>query len=103
MVMYDRTFGQIDGPVGPPDRRCHTATVRQRTGSKAGASSPISDRAELRSRRKPAGATRFYARRLGRALPLSYAATVRVRGEHLPPTTTRSNRAKRNTPFAQFE
>src|SRR3990172_7791839 len=47
---------------------------RKLTGFKTGASGPISKRAGLHSRRKPAGATRFYARRLGRALPLSHAA-----------------------------
>ena len=54
---------------------------RQRTGLKTGASGPISERTGLHPRRKPAGATRFWSRSPGRALPLFHTATVRVRGE----------------------
>jgi hypothetical protein len=41
----------------------YVAGVRQRTGFEAEASGLISERAELHSRRKPAGATRLYSGR----------------------------------------
>ena len=101
--MYDRAFGQIDGLVGPPDRRrILPRSANERDLKLEQAVQFLNGPNFVPAESQPAQLD-FMPDASGGRFRFPTPRPSEFAENNLPPTTTRSNRAKRNTPFAQFE